>query len=729
MSAIKEPVAVRNVMLVTGYDYKDPAHSFDEAAFLRILEICEQNEHLRYPLRFHLLSAASGLAAESVVFDRKYPMTSVLEGNLRALKMGKFWLRVEQRFAPVSKECYPTRDVFSEPPAKTPDEKRVLSITDVYRYLYSFWEGAQQTSPKNPVAYDSIVELSFFCHAAVDSVRLVNSVDRKRGSQERDPNDKDARVKDFPKERAKFWQQIGSVFDRAGRVRIWGGDDGNDGPYHRALIQAALAAKRSVQSQLSALAPEVPDTVRVPVTDQRTRGADQLTWGGVKDILVKGRQASYASAAYLALKVPIYVAPSGTFTRPERAPASRACKRPLFAVPKELEDIVGFHQVHLGLEVDPDGRRYAVLGTLRKAAASKGGETSPLAGLRLFEEYEAPFAVDKATGRIQRDPALQKALTDALGTRFNHVREPERRPAIVIADVSGPTRYAATPNDHLPYFSGSLLKMAALFAACRLREVVRALTAKLENPPAREVFGLLAPYLNATIDRAVDFSRAKVQKRNARDEVTDLSALAWEYRVPTYRDLFASQAPPWEISDSQEKNVETIFQNPYTSNAAAEALIHSLGYAWINGVMRASGLPGVWLAGDYSRSAHWPGARIPAATFGTAAQVTTAQDMAALFATIARQSHPEAVKAKSWLGLGRQGWADLAGQERLPAGFSFLGAKVGETPYKVYSEGSIIAKGATGTFVVVWLNCRLPHFYTVLAIVRQALDAYATPRP
>jgi hypothetical protein len=736
MSAIKEPVAVRNVVLVTGYDYENPARSFDEVALARVLDLFDQGEHLRYPLRFHLLSAASGLSAESVVFDKSYPMNSAVEGNLRALERGAFWLRVEQRFAPVKRDHYPVRNVFVEPPAKPQTGKRVLSITDVYRYLYSFWEAAQQTSRNNLVAYDSLVELSFFCHAALDSVRLVNSADRKRGLQDRDPNDKDGRVKDFDKgKRGDLWKGIAAVFDRAaGRVRIWGGDEGADALYYRGLIRAALAARqRAVQGSLATPAPALSDADRVQVTDPQVRdrlgsGADQLTWGDVKKKLDEGRQASYAAGVQKALQVPTYTTPLGASATPERTLAGRVSRRLLLAVPKDLDDIVQFHQAHLRLELDPDGRRYAVLGTLRKTAASKGGTTSPLAGLRLFEVYDAPFAVDKKTGLIQRDLTLQTALTAAIGTSFDDVREPERRPAIVIADVSGPARYAATLNDTLPYFSGSILKVAALFAACRLREVVRELAAKLKDLPAREIFGLLAPYLDATIDRAVDFSRAKVLKRNARGDASDLPSLAWKYRVPTYGDLFKGQAPPWEISTGQEKNVETIFQIPGASNAAAKALIHSLGYGWINGVMRASGFPGVWLAGDYSRSTDWPGARIPARTFGLAAQVTTAQDMAALFATIARQSHEEAVKTRSWLGLGvGREWTDLTGRARLPAGFQFLGVKIGETPYKVYSEGTIITQqGSARKFIAVWLNGRddKGQVDTVLAILRETIVKY-----
>ena len=729
------PVAVRNVILVTGYDYENPKNpfDFDEPALERVLDLFEQEAHLRYPLRFHLLSAARGLSAESVVFDQRYKMTSAVEGNLRALRMGGFWLRVEQRFAPVTPSHYSMRKVFVEQLEKAPDQKKVLSITDVYRYLYSFWEGASHTSPKNPVAFDAILELSFFCHASVDGVRLVNSVDRKRGSPKRDESDKDGRAKDFTGFSAAkdvapsgFWKGIAKVFDRAyGRVRIWGADAGDDTRFYGALVRAILAARE--RASFGLLSQPLWDSDPIPVTDPRVlyrlgkSGTTVLSFGQVKAILGEGLQASYGVAAQEALSVTTYQAPLGTATEPERTPLGRKSKRRLFAVQKADNDVATFHQAVLGLALDPDGRRYGVLGPRPRELPEKKDAISPIAGVQLFHEYTAPLALEGPTGRTRRDRMLQTALEAVLRAYgLNYTMAPEIQPAIAIADVSGspPYPYAATPNDEVPYYSASLLKVAAMFAACRARSVLGELKIELKD---------LAPYFSATIVRAFDFSRAKVKKG---EQWPDLSALLWEHRAPHFETLLEPKSGQLKVSEAQLENVRRIFhqqrENPEEdqSNQGARGLIHSLGYSWINSVLRLSGFPGVWLAGDYSGSKDWPSAQIPSFNSSLAAQVTTARDLAALMATIARDSLREAEQMRSWLGQGGS-WLESTLQS---SGFKVVGAKVGLTPGRVHSEATILEKeGTTRKFVVVWQNCpRETHTAgTVLAIVRQTLQAYA----
>jgi len=752
MPTAKTPVAVRNVILVAGYDYEVPNRSFGDLAIERILELFDQKEHLRYPLRFHLLSIASGLVAESVVFDKTYAPSARVAPL--PLEIGPFWMRVEPRFAPVTNDAYGIDKVFHAPRNRAPGDKREMSITDIYCYLHSFWEAASNTSPENLVAFDSILELSLFAHATVDAIRLVNSVDARPRSSERDKLDNDARVKDltrFPsrREATGFWSQIREVFDRgAGRVRIWGSDANGDTPYHAALIRAALAARALAvrATPTSSLPATISDDDLIATTDplilsKLGSGASRLALVQVKTILSDALAASYASALQGALKVSLYTAPLGAVTAPEQHPPGPDRRR-LLAVPDTDQDIANFHASMLKLLIDRENRRYGVLGRAPQDARKDPDATSPLAGIQLFEHYRMPFAIDASDKSVIRRGPARQPLANKLANAVEAALKPyyvkdgvsryslpdmQKLPAIAIADVSGtaPYPYAATPNDDVPYYSASLLKAAALFSTGRLLKVVGDLSEKgLKGSPTRDVLALLAPCLDGVIDRAADFGGADVIQNG------HAATLEWKHRVPDYRNLLSMSAPPWDINKEQAANIDKIFRDPNRSNGAALKFIHGLGYAWINAVMRLSGFPGIWLAGDYSGATQWPSATIASSNDGPVAQATTARDMAALFAVIAREGLVETAKMRTeWLSLGR-GWLDDRLQEAPTSGFSEVGAKVGLGPLKnsnfVWSEAAIVVQDTIPrTFVVVWQNCLKKDLPRVVSIVRAALEHYA----
>lgn len=743
MAKNQQFVAVRNVILVSGYDYQTPTNSFDEPAFARILELFAQKEHLRYPLRFHLLSVATGTCAETVVFDRDSELPS--DKVLQVLKVGPVWQRVDARYAPPTADNYRNGNVFTEKQPRDPSQPVVLSITDVYRYLYSFWDAANNTSPKDLVAFDAILELSFFAHAAPDTISLVNSVDKNARSRSRDPSDKDARIKDFSVfspdgkiQPSAFWSRIKSVFDRAaGKVRIWGSDPIGDTPYYAALIRAALDASgpggRAAPPPPRMLLDESKDDP-IPTDDpliaaKLGSAASSLTLGTVKTLLAAGKKASYAAAIQKAIGGSVYVAPLGAVTSREQTSTSGQL---LFAVPKSFSDVVGFHSAVLNLPLDGEGRKYGILGQAPAVAKEDDQATSPLAGLQLFQAYPAPFAIEGPSGRLLRDKKLQELLMEAARVRgftYSTPLQAPDPPAIAIADVSEspPYPYAATPNDESPYYAASLLKSAALFAAARMRVVVQNLNKRREisGKPVSDVLRLLAPLLGGVIDRGIDFSRTDIQKNRQK------STLQWEHRVPHYEQLFASSSPVGEISQQQETNIVTLLTAPDDSNQAAMNLIHSLGYAWINGVMRFSGFPGVWLAGDFSgRTAKqgWPAASIPSNNDELAAQVTRARDMASLFAVISRADLEETIKVRDkWLSRGA-GWSEqiLTGSDHA---FYTTGAKLGEGPLKkgglVFSDARMVAQDASPRqFVAVWLNAKVGDIDKLVYLVRAVLQDY-----
>lgn len=797
MSTIK-PVAVRNVILVAGYDYEDPSRSFDAIALERIREIFDQEEHMRYPLRFHFFSAAQGIVAESLVFDKTFRNPKSLP--IEKLDVGFAWQWVDRRYLPISAANYRNGKEFKELDEKQRGSKRVLSITDVYAYLYSFWEAANQSSPKNPVAFDSIFELNFFAHASPSGVSLVNSVDANSNSIRRDPNDKDARVKDvlgysIDPERnnptvAQFWSRLSTVFDRnAGRIRIWCSVLTPDTQYYAALIRAAMSARADTlqKTATSELKPKWTDTDPIAVTDpvviDRLKGeAASLTLGQVKAILKQAQWSSYATALQAALSgsrydpnkppaeevqglfVSTYVPPLGTETAVERTRKTASKLHRLFAVSPKDQEIVRFHTEQLRLELDRGNRNFGIFGRTpaqNPAPVEQGQNGSPLAGLQLFMVYQPLLPIDSATGRVQQHEPLRAILMEKvrelekkLGVKYPKDSGQVNLPAFAIAEVTPgkPVTYASTVNDEALFYSGSLLKVAALFAACRMRTVLLEFGNKPEfrNIPIKDVIDSLPGYLNGMIARSVDFSQAQILKRGSK------AVFTWQHRVPRYNDIFGGTKTLGEINEHYEQNVRNIFnytddQHPETTggtNQAAGKFIHAMGYAWINAVMRYSGFPGIWLAGDYSEEektlagvkASYPAAKIPSVNDEEVAQCTTTRDMVAFYAFLSRNTMiPEAIiMHDKWLPLGSASSYIDIGPELSPDRWAVIGTKIGLGPLKkgssVGSEASLITENKTNrNFVVVFQNCldfegrpndQLEPVYTLLGA---ALAAYVPP--
>lgn len=286
------------------------------------------------------------------------------------------------------------------------------------------------------------------------------------------------------------------------------------------------------------------------------------------------------------------------------------------------------------------------------------------------------------------------------------------------------------------FFSGSVLKLAAMFGAFAIvksaQDVLAATTKPFpETIPA--VTALLVNELNPTILASVP--------RLLHDK-----GLSMIDRLPNWPAILTITA----AQDTQP----TAVMSPTISGAidpmialsddqSASECIDALGYSWINGLMQSQGLfradktnngdgSGIWLAGDYESKR--PVSRIHCVNDHPDAQVTTCLDVARLISWIALGSIPD---SSAMFTLFKKAETNrlhfLSRIHGLP--FTTVASKVGiggvllhGSQTTVYSEALIIKVDDHGTdrlFAVVWQN--LPYRVASVASLIKLLPAGLTP--
>jgi len=245
---------------------------------------------------------------------------------------------------------------------------------------------------------------------------------------------------------------------------------------------------------------------------------------------------------------------------------------------------------------------------------------------------------------ITGDDAGNQGVID--DSRFSGLPDPRHIAMTIVAlDGSG---QAAGQDEFDMYYSGSLLKVAAMYAAYQLRIAVNDLAAALPIDPASDATATtnLFNTIRATFD----------------DEIANKVALLPAFidrglRVPKYDTIFTATRPPGgrftlefttgDHSDDPEHVPSRTFEpNLFdmivgSHNASAGFCIRNLGYGWINGLLESAGLffpikvpptgrsgLGIWLAGDYGGAKV---ATIESVNDGDVKQVTDTQHMAELF--------------------------------------------------------------------------------------------------
>jgi hypothetical protein len=247
--------------------------------------------------------------------------------------------------------------------------------------------------------------------------------------------------------------------------------------------------------------------------------------------------------------------------------------------------------------------------------------------------------------------AIQIALDHSIGDvlddpRFSGLPDPRHIPITIVAlDGSGQT---AGQNEFDMYYSGSLLKVAAMYAAFQLRIAVNDLAAKLPIDLANDaaattnLFNTIRATFDDEIANKVDLLPAFIDRA---------------LRVPKYDIIFTATRPPGgrftlefttggHSADPEEVPSDTFEPNLFdmivgSHNASAGFCIRNLGYGWINGLLESAGLffpikvppagrsgMGIWLAGDYLGAKV---ATIESVNDGDVKQVTDTRHMAELF--------------------------------------------------------------------------------------------------
>jgi hypothetical protein len=346
--------------------------------------------------------------------------------------------------------------------------------------------------------------------------------------------------------------------------------------------------------------------------------------------------------------------------------------------------------------------------------------------------------------------AIQVALDHSIGgvmddPRFSGLPDPRHIPITIVAlDGSGQT---AGQNEFDMYYSGSLLKVAAMYAAYQLRIAVNDLAAALPIDPADDAAATtnLFNTIRATFDNEIA------------NKVALLPAfIDRALRVPKYDIIFTATRPPGgrftlefatgdHSADPEHVPSDTFEPNLFdmivgSHNASAGFCIRNLGYGWINGLLESAGLffpikvppagrsgYGIWLAGDYGNAKV---ATIESVNDGDVKQVTDTRHMAQLFTLLFNKTLVRNVANPPFM-TGNVAMLDLLSQavhhpharslliRSSPApSFTVLHSKIGVGELKggacipipargivtdrcTYSEAAILDSGGR-KFVVVW---------------------------
>ncbi|HEV8677979.1 MAG TPA: hypothetical protein VGQ90_01290 [Stellaceae bacterium] len=285
-------------------------------------------------------------------------------------------------------------------------------------------------------------------------------------------------------------------------------------------------------------------------------------------------------------------------------------------------------------------------------------------------------------------------------------------------------------NADVEHYAASMLKVACLYAAHALRDLVQRF-ARARNPANPDtLFRMLA----AEVDPQIAVCCPMVTGR------------APNVRLPRWRDVFTASGSGGGMSVRFTNGYTTSLEKMIvpSDNAEAGRCIRGVGYAYLNGVMLkhgffdASSKTGVWLAGDYSGA---DVITIPCANDTDTKQGSTTDTMARLGVTIligsvlpgASHGDMTDLLKKSAHGSDSSYFtrSEIAAALRLN-GTQVTHGKIGFGPLKsgriVYSDLNLIADPPTGAgrYVVCYSNVdynpyALDH---VLTIFRETVRVY-----
>jgi hypothetical protein len=210
-----------------------------------------------------------------------------------------------------------------------------------------------------------------------------------------------------------------------------------------------------------------------------------------------------------------------------------------------------------------------------------------------------------------RDGKLTSAFNDALAAvkadpAFAAMVNIETQSFVLVALNADGTRPAVSLNQHAPLFTGSLAKVAAMYAAFQLRRRVNDLAATLTFTEAGDVFREIHATFDHQFDNALDLLRLGPQGKK----------ISRSMRVPNYEKIFTPTRSGSTFTfdfraDAAQPKLDfaghLLKMIADSDNTSAGFCVQALGYGCINGTLERAGFfdpsptveRGLWLAADY----------------------------------------------------------------------------------------------------------------------------------
>ncbi len=234
----------------------------------------------------------------------------------------------------------------------------------------------------------------------------------------------------------------------------------------------------------------------------------------------------------------------------------------------------------------------------------------------LADNSKLQDALDKA---ISAREALHSLTLGSMPVRF------------AFADVSndaGPFPFAEHLENVMD-FTASEAKVAVMYAAYVLRDMARRFAQANGITKDSDLFSKLTTTMNMLI-------RTAVPRITSAKNITDM------HRLPVYQKMLTiSPSGAGSSKVNFTKSFDTALENMIipSSNDAAAACVHGVGYSYLNGALAAGGFfntgagSGLWVAGDYTGK--YPYVRINSVNDGPTAQNGTTRDMVRLVSLLA----------------------------------------------------------------------------------------------
>jgi hypothetical protein len=205
-----------------------------------------------------------------------------------------------------------------------------------------------------------------------------------------------------------------------------------------------------------------------------------------------------------------------------------------------------------------------------------------------------PLFPPAPTIKLIRNAKLQNALGAAVKAVTIAGKPPRFGLTIIDRDSVGIGYASAGLNEDVEHYGASMLKVACLYAAHALRDLVQRFAQTRKPKDANDLFQMLDAELNPPIAVCCPMVIGRAPK----------------VRLPRWRDVFTASGSGGGLSVRFTPSYTTSLEKmivPSDNNEAGRC-IRGVGYAYLNGLMLNHGFfddstkKGIWLAGDYGGS-------------------------------------------------------------------------------------------------------------------------------